>query len=212
MVYVGPRLSMTAANADDFLMVPPGAEHEVALAMLQVMLDEGWAQGDVAAVRKIASEFPKPRLPDGSLDRARPGTGASVRAVRKQRGAGRAGRRVERSGDVNGLGRGAAQLRGGPNRPDGGLLPRPCAQPRGNERAGAEVPFRTRRPTTCSSCTTATRPIVSAARANTCAAQAWWFTWARCRTRPPSWPRGCCRLILLWNPGATTSRRRESTD
>jgi molybdopterin-containing oxidoreductase family iron-sulfur binding subunit len=72
MVYVGPRLSMTAANADDFLMAPPGAEHDVALAMLQVMLDEGWAQGDVAMVRKIVSEFPKPRLPDGvSAERAR---------------------------------------------------------------------------------------------------------------------------------------------
>ena len=53
MVYVGPRLSMTAANADEFLMVPAGAMHEIALAMLRVMLDEGWVQGDAAAVRKI---------------------------------------------------------------------------------------------------------------------------------------------------------------
>ncbi len=45
MVYVGPRLSMTAANADDFLMVAPGAEHEIALAMLHVMLDEGLVAG-----------------------------------------------------------------------------------------------------------------------------------------------------------------------
>ena len=72
MVYVGPRLSMTAANADDFLMVPSGTEHEVALAMLQAVLDEGRAQGDVATIRKIVDSLPKPLLPDGfSMDRVR---------------------------------------------------------------------------------------------------------------------------------------------
>ncbi|MGD1002201.1 MAG: molybdopterin-dependent oxidoreductase [Candidatus Brocadiia bacterium] len=72
MAYIGPRFSMTAANADDFLMVPAGTEHEVALAMLQAMLDEGRAQGDVAAIRKIVDGLPKPRLPDGvSMDRVR---------------------------------------------------------------------------------------------------------------------------------------------
>jgi len=35
MVYVGPRLSMTAANADEFIRVPPGGERQVALAMLE---------------------------------------------------------------------------------------------------------------------------------------------------------------------------------
>jgi len=39
--YVGPRLSMTAANADDFLMVRPGVEQWVALALLKSMAEEG---------------------------------------------------------------------------------------------------------------------------------------------------------------------------
>ena len=72
MVYVGPRLSMTAANADEFLIVRAGAMHEIALAMLQVMLDEGWVQGDAAAVRKIVDGLPTPRLPEEvSMDRVR---------------------------------------------------------------------------------------------------------------------------------------------
>ncbi len=72
MVYVGPRFSMTAANADDFLMVPAEADNPVALAMLQVMLDEGWAQGDAASIRKIVAGLPKPRLPgEVSMDRVR---------------------------------------------------------------------------------------------------------------------------------------------
>ncbi|MBI5440543.1 MAG: 4Fe-4S dicluster domain-containing protein [Deltaproteobacteria bacterium] len=39
-VYVGPRLSMTANSADLCLLVPPGAEYLVALAILRVALDE----------------------------------------------------------------------------------------------------------------------------------------------------------------------------
>jgi len=72
MVYVGPRLSMTAANADEFLMAPPGAEYDVALAILNAILDEGWAKGDAAAVRKLTDGLPKPRLPyNVSGDRVR---------------------------------------------------------------------------------------------------------------------------------------------
>ncbi len=41
--YVGPRLSMTAANADEFFQVSPGDERWVALAMLKTMLDRKWA-------------------------------------------------------------------------------------------------------------------------------------------------------------------------
>ncbi len=35
MIYVGPRLSMTAANADHFLKIPAGQEYRTALAILQ---------------------------------------------------------------------------------------------------------------------------------------------------------------------------------
>ncbi len=38
--YIGPRLSMTAANADKYVPVSPGGETEVALAILRIMNDE----------------------------------------------------------------------------------------------------------------------------------------------------------------------------
>ena len=51
MAYVGPRLSMTAANADEFLQVPPGYERVVAASMLKIMADQGWQKNDLSAVR-----------------------------------------------------------------------------------------------------------------------------------------------------------------
>ncbi len=39
--YIGPRLSMTAANADRFVPIEPGREKDVALALLKIMLAEG---------------------------------------------------------------------------------------------------------------------------------------------------------------------------
>ena len=51
MTYVGPRLSLTAANADEFLQVPPGFERVVAASMLKIMLDQGWQKNDLSAVR-----------------------------------------------------------------------------------------------------------------------------------------------------------------
>lgn len=57
MTYVGPRFSMTAANADDFLQVPAGAEYAVAMAMLQVIIDKGWAKQDIEKLKPIAAPF-----------------------------------------------------------------------------------------------------------------------------------------------------------
>jgi Fe-S-cluster-containing dehydrogenase component/anaerobic selenocysteine-containing dehydrogenase len=51
MAYVGPRLSMTAANADEFLLVPPGCERSVAASMLKIMIDQGWQKHDISAAR-----------------------------------------------------------------------------------------------------------------------------------------------------------------
>ena len=39
-IYVGPRLSLTGANADQWVCVPPGTEHLVALGMIRILLDE----------------------------------------------------------------------------------------------------------------------------------------------------------------------------
>lgn len=40
--YVGPRLSMTAANADDFIQIAPGQEVRVAKGLLRIMVEQGW--------------------------------------------------------------------------------------------------------------------------------------------------------------------------
>ena len=46
LTYVGPRLSATAANADEFLQVPPGTERWLALGMLKIIVDRGWGKQD----------------------------------------------------------------------------------------------------------------------------------------------------------------------
>ena len=51
MAYVGPRLSMTAANADDFVHVPAGTETLVALAMLNAIIENGWAKNDISNLK-----------------------------------------------------------------------------------------------------------------------------------------------------------------
>jgi molybdopterin-containing oxidoreductase family iron-sulfur binding subunit len=52
MAYIGPRLSMTAANADHFVQIPAGREYAVALAILQ----------EVAANRRNTSGLRMSRL------------------------------------------------------------------------------------------------------------------------------------------------------
>ncbi|HBA87288.1 MAG TPA: molybdopterin-binding oxidoreductase [Geobacter sp.] len=53
MVYVGPRLSLTASNADTFLQVPPGLERVVAAALLKIIIDHGWQKNDLSPVRGV---------------------------------------------------------------------------------------------------------------------------------------------------------------
>ncbi|GFO58880.1 Fe-S-cluster-containing hydrogenase [Geomonas silvestris] len=72
MVYVGPRLSMTAANADQYLQVPPGWERVVAATMLKIMLDQGWARQDISWARPaiealVAEAGPVPWIPQDTL-------------------------------------------------------------------------------------------------------------------------------------------------
>jgi molybdopterin-containing oxidoreductase family iron-sulfur binding subunit len=54
LAYVGPRLSMTAASADDSVPVPPSALPAVAAAVLTTMIEKGWARGDVDALKPLA--------------------------------------------------------------------------------------------------------------------------------------------------------------
>jgi molybdopterin-containing oxidoreductase family iron-sulfur binding subunit len=57
MAYVGPRLSLTAANADDFIQVPPGAEYWVAMAMLSTIIKRGWARADAETIAPLVERF-----------------------------------------------------------------------------------------------------------------------------------------------------------
>ena len=45
LVHVDSRFSMTAANADEWFYVKPGAEGLLALSIAQVMVSEGWSDG-----------------------------------------------------------------------------------------------------------------------------------------------------------------------
>ena len=82
---------MTAANADDFVQVPPGAERAVALAMLRAIVEQGWARQDPGEMGSAAAALagPVPGVPAGAHRRA----GEGVRGCQGQRGAARAGRR-----------------------------------------------------------------------------------------------------------------------
>jgi molybdopterin-containing oxidoreductase family iron-sulfur binding subunit len=78
LAYVGPRVSMTAANADDMLLVPPGAERSVALAMLNVVLDASQKGAEVRAARRIPKVTPREAVA------AAGGAGGSVEALAKK--------------------------------------------------------------------------------------------------------------------------------
>jgi anaerobic selenocysteine-containing dehydrogenase/Fe-S-cluster-containing dehydrogenase component len=68
--HVGPRFSMTAASADEWIAVRPGTEHLAALALLRVIVDEKLAfSGDNASIARMIEPF--------SLDEAASRTGAS---------------------------------------------------------------------------------------------------------------------------------------
>ena len=59
-VAVGPRLSLTAANADEFLRVPPESELFLAVGMLREILDAGLARipaAEAAQLRALVGRF-----------------------------------------------------------------------------------------------------------------------------------------------------------
>ena len=53
-VFVGPRLSMTAANADHWIAVPPGGERIVALGLLRLLVNQGPEAGSRGRVHHNA--------------------------------------------------------------------------------------------------------------------------------------------------------------
>ena len=72
MVYVGPRLSMTASNADSFLQVPPGHERLVAASLLKIIIERGWQKNDISPLKGaidtvVAGAGPVPGLSEDVL-------------------------------------------------------------------------------------------------------------------------------------------------
>ena len=60
-IFVGPRFNMTAAKCDEWVAAPAGAEAMLALAILHVIVAQGWVQPnsgiDVAALRKFTVSY-----------------------------------------------------------------------------------------------------------------------------------------------------------
>ena len=60
-IYLGPRFNMTAAKCDEWVAAPAGTEAMLALAILHVIVAQGWVPPnsgvDVAALRRFAISF-----------------------------------------------------------------------------------------------------------------------------------------------------------
>ena len=77
-VYVGPRLSLTAANADHWISVPPGTEYLVALGILKVLGEGSLFSELTAAERSTLGTM----TADWPLDQIRALTGVNVQTLR----------------------------------------------------------------------------------------------------------------------------------
>lgn len=77
-IFVGPRLSLTANNADQWITVPPGEEYLIGLGMLKVLLDEGslnhFSPDQQGWLRKTLLDF--------TLEGIRQKTGVAVPVIR----------------------------------------------------------------------------------------------------------------------------------
>jgi anaerobic selenocysteine-containing dehydrogenase/Fe-S-cluster-containing dehydrogenase component len=78
-VYVGPRLSLTAAAADEWIAVPPGTEFLVALGMVRTALEEDWVPDMPGAQRTRLGEA----VSAWSLDQISSRTGVPGRTIRR---------------------------------------------------------------------------------------------------------------------------------
>jgi len=74
--YIGPRVSMTAANADEYYTVRPGMEKLVALSMLGVIIERGWARPGLGGlgplrglINKVLADSPGHGVPQGVIVR-----------------------------------------------------------------------------------------------------------------------------------------------
>jgi len=77
-VYVGPRLSLTAANADRWISVPPGSEFLIALGMTKIILDE-----NVVPLSPDVRSSLRQELSDWSLGQIQERTGVKAETLRE---------------------------------------------------------------------------------------------------------------------------------
>ncbi len=102
--YIGPRLSMTATSADDFLKVPPGAEYSVAMNILKVMAERGWTHSTDFDYQALTREFTPESLPV-------PDAAARIESLaEKFSGSGNPGRSVALAGPIPAAGERSQQL------------------------------------------------------------------------------------------------------
>ncbi len=59
-VYIGPRFSMTAANADEFIRVEPGNERWVAFSILKSMLNMNLVKKNADVIKKVVDQLGEP--------------------------------------------------------------------------------------------------------------------------------------------------------
>ena len=77
-IFVGPRLSLTANNADQRIFVSPGDEYLIGLGLLRVLLDEGHL-GHFPSDQRLALDQ---ALKNFSLERISQGTGIQAPVIR----------------------------------------------------------------------------------------------------------------------------------
>src|SRR3990172_10742904 len=63
-VYIGPRLSLTGANCDEWIAVQPGNESFLALGMINAILAEGLTEGLLAPELKGLQDIVAPHTPE----------------------------------------------------------------------------------------------------------------------------------------------------
>ncbi len=62
LIYVGPRLSLAGLNADEYLLLPPGDERWLGLALLNALVEGGMARADRDTMRAIAAAHTPERV------------------------------------------------------------------------------------------------------------------------------------------------------
>jgi molybdopterin-containing oxidoreductase family iron-sulfur binding subunit len=85
LVYVGPRLSMTASNAEEWIAARPGTEGLLALALANVALANGGGTGPPARRSAPCSRASTPRAPPRSAASRPTRSSGSARRSRRRR-------------------------------------------------------------------------------------------------------------------------------